>query len=449
MVAPVVGGEIPYSHGSETMGRAEGNGLIDIANMAKKAVGGVAQQKKQREMIAAARDFEVLTNAIQMRAANPNDEFNTKLINMMLDPDSPEGAKRIKRLQKVFAFEESDFQAKQKRNEDPDAQAWDAAVKKSGGVVPMPGGGTMPIPTAGQTQPQEKQPEYMAGLNPTAQKFLSNFPQMAQPIKYLPGPQEIAQATRVAMKIIPEPDKALEFSSKLMDFQIQSGIQLGKHMESINKATIDGEAKIFGDVNRGLMVALLKQESDAQDREIAKWGLGLKAQELGLKAKEMTLEQANQMSTVTHNRVLTTQKLYENYTEFEKTGEFEKLRDDKDWYKNYEKEKETARTNYINAHRQNDKAWEVQQFVINKVTGVPTPPADREKEEDGAAALREYLSGSQNGATAKSHADTTGASSGAVVPGASTDGTLFSSGGAGKRYNTVTGKYETVVTRSR
>jgi hypothetical protein len=128
-------GGMPDTHSQyENPGQANSAAKTDLTNQVIDMANKYAANKKQQDVLKASKDYEILMNAINFnKTLNPDDpkqagmiQHNNDVINNFFSDE-----KRAARLQKVMGFDAYDMKAEAKKQQDPEYQAFQLAVKNS------------------------------------------------------------------------------------------------------------------------------------------------------------------------------------------------------------------------------------------------------------------------------------------------------------------------------
>jgi hypothetical protein len=296
----------PQGGGHTNYGLRKAFDKAEFFNSIGRTVNQYSNEAKQREVQKTAREYEIVMMTIQALQQDPTNQHNIQLLNTLLDPNTPEGKKRLQRFEKVLGFDAFDPAKEAKKQNDPDNQAFQAAAQKVlGGIngTMVPGGGADPASimadtasvmrtpgfnsSQGAEEALTKQvgPAYMGQLNSGAQSFLKQFPQMPQAPAYAPSPQELAAKWRISAGISPNAKERLDFTKALIETEKDIGIEIMKEVSAKDLALLDNYYKTQNNVYDNVTkyrIALLDFQSDALDRalEREKIGAGKKADDI-------------------------------------------------------------------------------------------------------------------------------------------------------------------------
>jgi len=268
-----------------------------LINLVGQGVTQALNDKKQRDYVAAQRQYEILMTAMTamktMKQGDPGYEHNQNIINDFFSDE-----KKVKKLEKILGFDAFDAKKEQQKQQDPDYQAMKAAADKvSGQGVLVPGGGTSAGNPGGMSAPMSERIPGVGGtptnvgnqapngLNPLAQKFFGRIPEVRTPPSYIPSPDEVAESWRVAQKLAPTGTDRATFMGKVLDYQKDMGVQLLKNMSDTDVENIKGRWEVLKSQigeDRALKVALLEHGDKLVDQSIERAKVQIEANKLDL-----------------------------------------------------------------------------------------------------------------------------------------------------------------------
>jgi hypothetical protein len=257
-------GGMPDTHSQyENPGQANSAAKTDLTNQVIDMANKYAANKKQQDVLKASKDYEILMNAINFnKTLNPDDpkqagmiQHNNDVINNFFSDE-----KRAARLQKVMGFDAYDMKAEAKKQQDPEYQAFQLAVKNSQKTTSTPStvpgtpdltlgpSGAPPAPAgmgakdaasvvSGQTDAASVN-QWANGLNPAAQKFVQQMPVGRGPLQYVPSPEEHAQIFRQVNGLDLDAKGKSELMQAAMKYQSEDLGHLATNLRDMDTAQL-------------------------------------------------------------------------------------------------------------------------------------------------------------------------------------------------------------------
>lgn len=200
---------------------------------------------KQKEMVMAQREYQILMTAMAALQQDPSNEHNRNIVNSFFEDQA-----KVKRLKNVFGFDAFDPKKEAKKQGDPNYQAFNSALTdfEKQNTVQTPNG--VPVPMSAM-QPQQKQgPEYLKGLSPAAQQFFGQFPETAYN-EFVPSAKAKAFEYGIKNKLIPEASDVMKNDTELLKQGTEVGKAIMNDLTQLNVAEIQTRGKKYGDFLQG------------------------------------------------------------------------------------------------------------------------------------------------------------------------------------------------------